>query len=133
MREIEFRGKDSENNWLYGSLNRFTNDDDYIQYEDGDDMVGSAVDKETVGQYIGLQDKNDKKIFEGDIIKTYHGLGKVVFSKKFALFGYIMLDRENKETEYDYRFTDIAMEEGIEVIGNIYDNPELLEAEDGEV
>ena len=136
MREIEFRGKNCEDNWIYGQLTIIENDY-YINYLDevvGEfsdtryiDYIGTEVSERTIGQYTGLKDKNNKKIFEGDLIKTYHGIGKVVWSGQFALFGYIMIEKENHEKEYDYRFTDIVLEEGVEIIGNIYDNPELLE------
>ena len=77
---------------------------------------------ETVGQYTGVTDKNDTKIFEGDIVTmpSYHG-GKhktVVYFKngKFAVDG------------SNYSFKDICPR-NMEVIGNIHDNPELLNGE----
>lgn len=75
---------------------------------------------ETVGEYTGLKDKNDKMIFEGDIVTMpRYGSGKhksVVYFKngKFAVNG------------SNYNFKDICPR-NMEVIGNIYDNPELLE------
>lgn len=126
MREILFRGK-TDSDWCYGNLVNSRYEDQYYIVEYLGDELSYPVDAETVGQFTGLKDKNGTKIFEGDIIKTYHGNGKVVYSKQYALFGYIMLEKDNTEKEYDYRFTDVVIEDGIEVIGNIYDNPELLE------
>jgi len=85
------------------------------------------VDPETVGQYTGLTDKNGKKIFEGDIVKfnranalgyTTSRIGEVKYYDELPIF-------------YIYANTGDAWDwcvcEEIEVIGNIHDNPELLE------
>lgn len=127
MREILFRGKRVDTGqWVISDC--FFQCVGEIKLWDNPNRDGwVCVKAETIGQYTGLTDKNGTKMFEGDIIKTYHGNGKVVYSKQYALFGYIMLEKDNTEKEYDYRFTDVVIEDGIEVIGNIYDNPELLE------
>lgn len=131
MREIEFRAKKTENGkWVYGYYHKlnesFENKDCILEHHRN---TSTIIDITTLGQYTGLKDKNGTKIFEGDIVKTYHGNGKVVYSQQYALFGYIMLEKDNAEKEYDYRFTDVVIEDGIEVVGNIYDNPELLEVD----
>lgn len=130
MREILFRGKNiNTNDWVFGSLVYSAKEKQYYIVEQQDNELSFPVYEESISQYTDLTDKNGKYIFEGDIIKTYHGLGKVVYSKQFAVFGYIMIEKNNHEKEYDYRFTEVVIEDGIEVIGNIYDNPELLEVE----
>lgn len=98
---------------------------------------------ETVGQCTGLKDKSSKWIFEGDILHIKTGKGwscpigtdiyyKVVYTKfniqRYANTEYIgfMAERSNN---YLSPIHYIVTTEGAEVIGNIYDNPELLEAE----
>ena len=119
MREIEFRGKRTcDNEWVYG---RFIG---IYQTEDGDvgcirDYTGkdNLVKLETIGQYTGVKDKNGKKIFEGDIVKDILGqIGQIIYKEKYSAF---VVDKW--EVGYALWF-----DKGIEVIGNIYDNPELL-------
>ena len=121
MREILFRGKgDKKYNdgvWYYGVP---------IQCDDGDWQICTNCSKRTViaktiGQYTGLTDKNGKKIFEGDIV-NYNGTNhKVVFETRgeSAYFG---IEINNIET---WRFCLEVPAKLMNVIGNIYDNPEL--------
>ena len=122
MREIKFRGKDIETDeWRYGSLiierNRA-----YIlcgKLYFLDDISGQfsgvyEIKPETVGQYTGLKDKNGKEIYEGDIVGTPYNVGLV-----FMRLGCWFVENQ-KELGYFPQYE-------IEVIGNIYENPELLE------
>ena len=145
MREIEFRGKRIDNNeWIYGWLRQSGHQDieksngQYIRtekyYQIQDDKYNSQfIDEETIGQYTGIKDKNGKKIFEGDILLRKTGQfesiclvkwGKVEFSflYKNRYDGKI---RKGKWTRGTYQGLDSYGE----VIGNIYDNPELLKEE----
>ncbi len=149
MREILFRGKTkNDNKWIYGDLLNPINtlNNKYSIFEMGGGAI--IVIPETVGQFTGLCDKNDKKIFEGDIVltqpikdkpysnntKTKRRLGKVVwhsgkrengsFNSEPA-FDIEFVDNENK-----YRCWSWSLFYDCEVIGNIYDNPELLDGED---
>ena len=76
---------------------------------------------ETVGDYTGLTDKNGKKIFEGDIVKNSRDVGLLYYKEKNSAFTV-------KGWEYGYWLWHDK--EDIEVIGNIHDNPELLEVKE---
>ncbi len=94
------------------------------------------VNEDTVGQYTGLTDKNGKKIFEGDIVKLQGGGGLLCFGKK-EFIGVVCHangggTRSTISRTYVQPINDGLNEadyspETMEVIGNVYDNPELLE------
>jgi uncharacterized phage protein (TIGR01671 family) len=138
MREILFRGKKdivkNKSAWMYGFY-YFIMDMHYIV----NDGVYTPCIPETVGQYTGLLDKNRKKLFEGDIVKTKqynHSTREnceficfVEFERVSPRFVLTSLDKD----EYSYCFSFATAEgnelisDGIEIVGNIHDNPELLE------
>lgn len=142
MREILFRGKRKDNDkWAYGYL-YIRNDGQYeisfySKYFDSERFTYDVI-PETVGQYLGLTDKNGKKIFEGDIVtyedaeadyEGYHdnvfiNCGKVEF---LAWDGIQFTNRQTVDMNDLYE-SDIMV--NCEIIGNIYDNPELLEVEE---
>jgi uncharacterized phage protein (TIGR01671 family) len=147
MREILFRGKQiNSKEWLYGNLIKSNRGTVYIfpfeiTEEDGhhirmDTDSPQWVIPETVGQYTGLDDKNGKKIFEGDIVKTLVNVGDVQFSH--GLFGFEWVANKKSKTmlggwgqRHNLKSMDDDVVDNIEVIGNIHDNPELLQSEDG--
>ena len=146
MREILFRGFHPDKNgeekvfvngewingfWVYGDLihRRIWKSDILIIREDDsgfDNYTDYEVIPETVGQYTGLTDKNGKKIFEGNVIDTLDRLIKVVWLKGNAQFdlNFVKFAHDKKIVN----FKGINMRDLIshEVIGNIFENPELL-------
>ena len=133
MREILFRGKRIFDNgqWVEGCLLKVTLDGETWHLIFGDDfqrsglgitaMQHAAVNPVTVGQYTGLKDKNGKRIFEGDIFDWGYAGAKdlryvVVYDAGLAAF----------VGERSFGFVSLNGID-IEIIGNIHDNPELLE------
>ena len=119
-----FRGKRKDNNeWVEGDLMQWNDGTMRICVEiDDNEKTAATVIPETVGQCTGLTDKNGKKIFEGDICKHRSNYsGNIVISVVTYTDGHFLaLVCENSGFE---------LSEKLEVIGNIYDNPELLEVE----
>ena len=142
MREILFRGKRVDNGeWIEGFYAK-SGDKTFILI-DNDFAVGYVIMKEvypeTVGQFTGLTDKNGKKIFEGDIVKYNLWDDKFDYCEvKFGYF-YAAMDSYNGGPALGFYLADINgkaddigffenLYKFVEVIGNIHDNPELLEA-----
>lgn len=135
MREIKFRGKRVDNGeWVYGDLVRYIEplliSEDVKEWVIVDEIAQEyTVDKETVGQFTGLVDKNDKEIYEGDFIKLKYP--NDLRQKTTAI---IVFDEQTKSlrfkvyesTEYYVLYNHLPKYLNFEVIGNIYDNMELL-------
>ena len=137
QREYEFRGQQfDDKQWIYGSLleddiivtkGATSVDDSYIGFTD----EWSSVLAETVGQYTGMNDKNSKKIYEGDkcLVKRTCVLAEGYIKFQDGCFIFIEFRTRNILTLFELERNGFK----IEVIGNIHDNPELLgkEKEDG--
>ena len=119
---IKFRGKSKKTGeWLYGDLEYNRKKDIAIihSYDDEGGYIGQQeVDKETIGQFTGLYDESGKAVFEGDLLSDYDNVIEVVWHD--AGFCYC-----NTNNIVPLRYLDV---EDRKVIGNIYDNKELLKA-----
>ena len=131
MREILFRGKRlHDNKWIYGNFvsdcegnphiiepRFFCEDGHHLQYEDNTDTPVFII-PETVGQYTGLTDKNGVRIFEGDIVDYISS--DVIGNPKTGTI--IVEDMTDYDTMIYLNHSD-----ELQIIGNIHDNPELLQ------
>lgn len=146
MREILFKGKSLGNEWAYGVPMKYdgkcfmVEDLSIDETEDFTAAFTIEVDCETVGQYTGLKDRNGKKIFEGDILLIDNVLFKC--DTDYAYYGIVIWDDCNfciKAWKNPKSKVRGIMRRGViemrfnssetEIIGNIYDNSELLEGE----
>lgn len=130
MRDIKFRAWDKNRNIMFKVISLDMDDSQRYprRVEDGEPLRFIEADNCILMQYTGLKDDNEKDIYEGDIvIPTVLGekQGKWVVSYSEERARYIIRDIANKDIE-----EDIDNFCSYQVIGNIYENPELLEPEE---
>ena len=128
MSEILFRGKYAPSGaWIMGDLRQYPSGAKAIKANDMLHIM--EVDPDSIGQFTGLTDKRGKKIFDGDIVVLTLPAAKMHWRAvcKFhsGAFGLVW---HHMGVERWQAFAGICNAE-YEVIGNIYDNPELMEGE----
>ena len=125
MRAIKFRGKANDGRWIYGGLVYSDNIEPAIYFEVGNKvcrMEWAYVDHATVGQFTGLTDKNDKEIYEGDIVAEGAFKRVISFIPEAAAFCSCSPYESSIRTR-----TSADEMRYYEVVGNVFDNPELIE------
>lgn len=133
MREILFRGKRLDNGeWVFGYFCEFANNrtgeqESYIQTvkQDGRIDLIHKVNPATIGQYTGLEDKDGKRIFEGDLCLCDRHINDAFDKKVFEII------YDPVRGFYGENFNEIDAREFsmCEIVGNVHDNPELLKGE----
>ena len=135
MREIKFRGRNIEGEWLYGDLINGKINNTPTAFIFPADAPNSydrySVNPNTICQFTGLRDKNGKEIYEGDIISHKYTIGpQHCFLEEREEINYIGFRRSECKfiAVCANRHHDLYEPYNIyvEVIGNIYDNPELF-------
>ena len=134
--------------WVYGLITKPNNEEyDFpAEMRNTDGVTGIEVDYKTIGQFTGLTDKNSVEIFEGDIVRIGRQFGKYLYGEdnyvckydaNSASFKFYYIVPEDIANINAYAMvgngvTISEMEHGftIEVIGNIFDNSELLHEND---
>ena len=134
MREILFKAKRIDNGeWVEGYYAFFksVNGNQKMHHITTEDGKAIRIDPSTLCQFTGITDKNDKKIFENDIVETItFGYDKDYFitSVKFgAIFGIQGFHFANRRSLFYSGQANLEKIDDTEVIGNVFDNPELLE------
>lgn len=139
-REIIFRGKSEvTNEWVYGSLVKVGNESHIVGFDEVDldgHHLSYCSDRPiftkqgTIGQFTGLHDKNGKEIYEGDIVQMHIENGNILLVVTWNLeVGAWLLKLKGCNIEGLRTLGEWLRDSSsvIQVVGNIYDNPELLE------
>lgn len=136
MREIKFRAKHGKE-WVYGDLHLLSK----MEHIHTDPFTKKSINIETIGQYTGLKDKNGKEVYEGDILRgdeypfncdgVDNYFAEIVWADNVCGFYRITLKNPNSTVRGISNGNWAQLDEddikSFEVIGNIYDNPKLVE------
>lgn len=117
---VKLNGEPLPSNWAYGACNKSTGDFSIIYSLDTGTKFPVYTD--TIGQCTGITDKNATYIYEGDIVRHSNHLYEVKYADGWWGFQFVSLDGKEHVT-FSINGTSCL---ALEVVGNIYDNPELL-------
>ena len=135
-RQIKFRGKRRNGDWMYGALMpvEFTW---WGCWSIADKNFRHEVDEDSIGQYTGFNDFNGTEIYEGDILRLFaepdvgaivvrygENPGTILGRESYGFYVNFANKRLNEINREDFLFW---YRKGVKVIGNVYDNPELME------
>ena len=125
MRTIKFRGKTTKGNWVCGFLSRHVGGE--IYFITTDEKRNLIVNLDTVGQFTGLYDKDGKEIYEGDILGRKDGGPLLTVEFHHGAFGYEYCGEFYAWAgNHNFTFNPFDTDVDFCIVGNIYDNPELL-------
>lgn len=131
-RTIKFRGKSIYGeDWLYSSLVKIEEDRYAVIPSLNDIEIGKSISMyevclETIGQFTGLYDKNGKEIYEGDILHTITFGFEPEEYTAIILYDNCRFQLSNGRNLFYFGQSDLTKMDDTIVIGNIYDNPELI-------
>jgi len=129
VREIKFRGLDSiTGEWLIGSLVSVNKEGELAIWRLDESLnipLATRIDRDTAGQYTGLNDKHGVEIYEGAILRTFDEKPLYVeYMDKHGAFCF--MDKFDSEGLKNYTAKEISYD-AFEIIGNVHENPDLLE------
>ena len=133
MREVKFRGMKENGEWKYGLLTFMFGQ--YAIVDPIDENSVYLIEKETAGKYTNIKDKNDRETYDGDIIKfTERTINGGTITHVCQVFqsengAWRVEGHPDFKTEHKTRRELYSVRHFCEVIGNKYENPELLKDE----
>ncbi len=131
-RELKFRAWDGiEKKMHYGAFS--VDSHGGILDAGWNDPNGAGWKDITIMQYTGLHNRNGKEIYEGDILKfaIYHAIGIVQYDERQFCYWISLVNRDYRARQEGSLFdftTSIGWADSYEVIGNLYESPELVKS-----